>query len=57
MDKNAPITAGMVESDPQGYAKLLDFRERVLKAHTCGLFAGPDDLMQQVGQALKSLRS
>ena len=57
MDKNAPITAGMVESDPQGYAKLLEFRERILKAHTCGLFSAPEDLTQKVAQALKTLRS
>ncbi|MBI5202887.1 MAG: DUF4062 domain-containing protein [Elusimicrobia bacterium] len=57
MDKNAPITAGMVETDPQGYAKLLDFRDRVLKAHTCGLFTGPEDLNQKVTHALKALGS
>ena len=57
MDKNAPITAGMVETDPQGFAKLVEFRERVLKAHTCGLFNAPEDLTQKVGLALKTLRS
>ncbi len=56
MDKNAPITAGMVETDPQGYAKLLEFREKIMKAHTCGLFTSPEDLSKKVELALKELK-
>jgi O-acetyl-ADP-ribose deacetylase (regulator of RNase III) len=56
MDRDAPITAGMVETDPQGYGKLLEFRARIMKAHTCGLFRGPEDLTQKVESALKELR-
>jgi O-acetyl-ADP-ribose deacetylase (regulator of RNase III) len=56
MDKDAPITAGMVETDPQGYAKLLEFRGRIMKAHTCGLFNGPEDLSKKVGRTLAELK-
>ncbi|MDM0084577.1 DUF4062 domain-containing protein [Variovorax sp. J31P179] len=44
MDQQAPITAGMVESNPVHFAKLTEFKSRVMKDHTCVLFDGPDDL-------------
>jgi O-acetyl-ADP-ribose deacetylase (regulator of RNase III) len=56
MDKDAPITAGMVETDPQSYAKLVEFRGRILKEHTCGLFTGPADLAGKAELALNGLK-
>ena len=55
MDQNAPITANMVENEPTRYAKLLDFKDRVMKAHTCGMFTDPNDLAQKAESALKEL--
>ncbi len=34
MDQNTPILASMVEDDPTRFAKLIDFRSRIIKAHT-----------------------
>jgi O-acetyl-ADP-ribose deacetylase (regulator of RNase III) len=56
MDRNAPITADMVEDNPTGYGKLLDFKTRVLKAHTCAMFTTPEDLAQKVGKTLQEGR-
>jgi O-acetyl-ADP-ribose deacetylase (regulator of RNase III) len=53
MDKNAPIVASMVEDDPVLFAKLSDFRGRVMKAHTCALFTDPADLSKKAEAALK----
>ena len=55
MDQNAPITAGMVETDPQSFARLLDFRQRVMKAHTCGMFTDTPDLERKAERALKDM--
>jgi O-acetyl-ADP-ribose deacetylase (regulator of RNase III) len=48
IDSDAPITAGMVESDPVHFAKLLEFKQRVMKDHTCKLFTSPQDLADKV---------
>jgi O-acetyl-ADP-ribose deacetylase (regulator of RNase III) len=56
MDKAAPITAGMVETDPTCYAKLLDFKERVTKAHVCAWFTDPPDLARRVEAMLTEPR-
>ena len=53
MDDHAPITAGMVETDSVRFARLLEFKSRVLKDHTCKLFTSPDDL---ASKALGTLR-
>jgi len=44
MDNGAAITAGMVETDSVRFARLLEFKSRVMKDHTCALFTSPDDL-------------
>ncbi|MHC4140799.1 MAG: DUF4062 domain-containing protein [Planctomycetota bacterium] len=53
MDQNAPIVASMVEDDASRFAKLLDFRSRVMKAHTCALFTDPQDLAQRAENTLR----
>jgi len=53
MDQNAPILASMVEDDPIRFAKLIDFRGRIMKAHTCALFTDPADLAQKAEATLK----
>jgi hypothetical protein len=57
LDPKAPITVDMVETDPERYAKLLDFRKHVLEAHTVGWFTDIDDLERKAQAALASLRS
>jgi hypothetical protein len=52
MHKDAQITAAMVETDPQSFAKLLAFRAHLEKAHTCGYFMGPEDLGDKASKAL-----
>jgi O-acetyl-ADP-ribose deacetylase (regulator of RNase III) len=54
MDDRAPILAGMVETNSEHYAKLLEFKAHVMKAHTCKLFTTPDDLARKVMEALRS---
>ena len=56
MDQNARILASMVEDDPTRFAKLVDFRSRVMRAHTCALFTDPPDLAQKAEAALKETR-
>ena len=56
LDPKAPITVDMVETDPERYAKLLDFRSRVLEAHTVGWFTDADDLERKAEAALAGLR-
>jgi O-acetyl-ADP-ribose deacetylase (regulator of RNase III) len=56
MDKSAPITVEMVESDPTAYAKLLDFRSRVMNSNTCAMFERPDDLAEKAERALTQLK-
>lgn len=53
IDKNAPIKANMVEEDPTKYAKLLEFKSRVMKDHTCTQFIDEQDLANKVETALK----
>ena len=53
MDGSAPITVDMVEQDPDRFAKLMQLRAEVLKAHVCGLFSGVDDLVVKVEASLK----
>jgi hypothetical protein len=57
MDDRAPILAGMVETNSEHYAKLLEFKARVMKAHTCKLFTTPDDLARKAMEALRSGQS
>jgi O-acetyl-ADP-ribose deacetylase (regulator of RNase III) len=52
MDKTAPITADMVELDPENLVKLNEFKSRVLTQHSCGLFTDAEDLAQQVRRSL-----
>jgi O-acetyl-ADP-ribose deacetylase (regulator of RNase III) len=54
MHKDAQITAAMVETDPQSFAKLLAFRQHLETAHTCGYFMGPADLADKAAKALKN---
>ena len=53
MDQNAPISPSMVESDPNRYAKLVDFKDRVMRTHTCALFTDPLDLAKKTEATLK----
>jgi O-acetyl-ADP-ribose deacetylase (regulator of RNase III) len=53
MDKNAPILASMVENDPSRYAKLVDFRTRIEKAHTSAHFLKPADLAERAEAVLR----
>jgi O-acetyl-ADP-ribose deacetylase (regulator of RNase III) len=53
MDDQAPITAGMVETDSVRFARLLEFKSRIMKDHTCKLFTSPDDLANKVRDTLK----
>jgi hypothetical protein len=57
MDDRAPIMAGMVENNSEHYAKLLEFKAHVLKAHTCKLFTTPDDLARKAMEVLQSGQS
>lgn len=52
MDKDARITAGMVESEPDAFAKLLAFRDQVAKVHTCGFFNDLEDLQTKARATL-----
>jgi hypothetical protein len=53
MDKDAPITVEMVETDPEAYAKLLAFRNRVLDRHMCRFFTTRADLVTKAEDALR----
>lgn len=53
MDDQASITAGMVETDSVRFARLLEFKSRVLKDHTCKLFTSPDDLAAKARDTLR----
>jgi O-acetyl-ADP-ribose deacetylase (regulator of RNase III) len=55
MADNAPILANMVEDDPVRFAKLIDFRGRILKAHTCAMFTDPSDLANKAQSTLKDI--
>lgn len=56
MDDQAPITAGMVETDSVRFARLLEFKSRVMKDHTCKLFTSPDDLARKSRDTLRAKR-
>jgi O-acetyl-ADP-ribose deacetylase (regulator of RNase III) len=53
MDDGAAITAGMVETDSVRFARLVEFKTRVMKDHTCALFVGPDDLASKARSTLE----
>ena len=53
MNKDAPITMGMVEEDPEGFARLIQLRKEVLKEHVCGMFSSVDDLARKVEASLR----
>jgi O-acetyl-ADP-ribose deacetylase (regulator of RNase III) len=53
MDKSAVITADMVETDSVRFARLLEFKDRVMKDHTCALFTSPADLASKARNTLK----
>ena len=53
MNEDAPITMGMVEKDPDLYAKLQTLRSEVMKKHTCGMFSNVEDLAQKVEASLR----
>jgi len=55
MDDDAPITPAMVERDPESFAKLSQFRETVLKKHSCNFFRTEAALAERVERALGSL--
>jgi len=52
MDQDAPVRASMVETDPACLAKLNDFKERVLRQHSCATFLDERDLAAKVERAL-----
>jgi O-acetyl-ADP-ribose deacetylase (regulator of RNase III) len=56
MDENAPITAGMVETDSVRFARLLEFKGRVMKDHTCKLFTSAQDLADKARETLRMAR-
>lgn len=53
MGDGAPITPGMVETDPVRFARLHEFKSRVMKDHTCALFDGPQDLARKAAATLR----
>jgi hypothetical protein len=53
MADSAPITASMVERNPEAYGKLLNLRTTVLKNHVCALFTDVADLKSKAAKALK----
>jgi len=55
MDKRAPITPEMVETDPASFGKLVAFRERLMKAHTCGFFTDAQDLGSRAETTLRQV--
>ena len=55
MDKDAPILASMVEDDPVRFGKLVDFRNRVMTAHTCVLFSRSEDLAKKAASGLREI--
>jgi hypothetical protein len=55
MDRDASIRPSMVEDDAVRYGKLLDFRSRVMNAHTCALFKDPADLAKKAATSLREI--
>lgn len=54
MDDGAAITAGMVETNPEHYAKLVEFKRRVMADNTCSHFTSPEDLARRVRKTLST---
>jgi O-acetyl-ADP-ribose deacetylase (regulator of RNase III) len=54
IDDKAPITVDLVETDPERYAKLRRFRDRVTNAHVVGLFMDVDDLERKAEETLRN---
>jgi O-acetyl-ADP-ribose deacetylase (regulator of RNase III) len=50
---DAPITSGMIESDPTGYAKLQIFKASIKKKHTVFFFKSAEELARQVASDLR----
>jgi hypothetical protein len=57
MDQRASITLDKLEMNADGFAKLMAFRDHVLRDHVCGMFRDVDDLREQVETALRAHRS
>ena len=57
MDQNAPILASMVEDEPIQFAKLIDFRSRIMRALMCALCTDPADLAQKRRKLRKNFRT
>lgn len=56
MSDDAPILASMVERDPVKLEKLNEFKSRVLKSHSCGMFSNEQDLAEKVEKSLRDGR-
>jgi O-acetyl-ADP-ribose deacetylase (regulator of RNase III) len=52
MAPHAPITAEMVETNAEHFAKLIEFKRRVMVDETCSLFTTPEDLADQTRKTL-----
>jgi O-acetyl-ADP-ribose deacetylase (regulator of RNase III) len=55
MGRDAPISVAMVEDDPERFAKLCDFRSRVLAAHLCAVFNSVEELAHKAEASLKDV--
>ncbi len=55
MGDEAFVKVGSVESDPERFAKLQEFRTRVLTDHTCGMFNNVDQLVTKAQAGLKGI--
>jgi hypothetical protein len=53
MDEGATVEVKMIERSPEAFAKLMNFRSHVLRAHVCGMFSGLDDLSTKAARALR----
>ncbi len=56
MDKDAPITPSMVETDPDAYGKLIKLKAEVLDKYVCSFFRDEMDLAQKVEGTLKEIK-
>ena len=54
MSDEHSISAGNIETDPQKLVKLMALKEHLREKHVVGFFNSPDDLSNQVFQALQS---
>jgi hypothetical protein len=53
MHPEAPITSSMIEDGPAGYAKLKEFKTRVLKDHAVCFFRSAEELARHVAEDLR----